>query len=93
MWLYTIVESNAAHETWGKLEEEISKEFVPGDHVRRVRDTLQKLEQLTSCAKYISECRNVVLTIPDVAEGKTFDKYISGHKFEMRVEVMKSTAN
>lgn len=91
VWLYTLVLGNKVPQCWEDFKKAIQSEFVPQDHVRRARDRLRKLHQTTNVSKYISEFRNLILTIPDITEGEKFDKFLSGLKYEVRVEVMKST--
>ena len=40
----------------------------------------------------MSEFRNVLLTIPDVTEGEKWDRFCTGLKYELGIEVMKSNA-
>lgn len=77
--------------TWDLFKAVVVKEFVPDDHVRRARDKLRKLKQTSSVSKYLSEFRNVVLTVPDVTDGEKWDKFCAGLKYEIRLEVMQSS--
>ena len=65
-------------------------EFVPEDHIRLARDRLRTLDQTSSVSKYLSDFRNVVLTIPDISDGEKWDKFCAGLKGEIRLEVMKA---
>lgn len=91
VWWYTLVQANTVPATWQEFKAKVIAEFVPDDHVRRARDRLRKLTQTTSVAKYLSEFRNIVLTIPGMNDGEMWDKFCSGLKYEVRIEVMKST--
>ena len=91
VWWYTIVQANEVPTTWIDFKKAIVTEFVPEDHVRRSRERLRKLKQTTSVAKYLSDFRNIVLTVPDISKGEKWDKFCSGLKFEIRLEVMKSS--
>jgi len=93
VWWYTVVQTALLPNTWEDFKKAVIAEFVPEDHVRRARDKLRKLKQVTSVSKYISEFRNIVLTIPDVTDGEKWDKFCAGLKTEIRIEVMKSTAS
>ena len=64
---------------------------MPEDHVRRARDRLRKLKQTGSVSKYLSEFRNLVLTIPDVTDGEKWDRFCAGLKYDVRLEVIKSS--
>lgn len=65
------------------------REFVPSDHVRRARDKLRKLKQVKSVASYLEDFRNIMLTIPGVPDD---EKFVSGLKKDVCIEVLKSTA-
>ncbi len=62
------------------------------DYARRARDKLRKLRQTGSVSHYLSEFRNVVLTIPGMNEDEKFEKFIQGLNHEVKLEVLKSTA-
>jgi hypothetical protein len=53
---------------WEAFKIAVRTEFVPQDSSRRARDRLRKLYQKVSVASYVSEFRNIVLTIPGIAE-------------------------
>lgn len=91
VWWYTLVQSNQAPGTWNDFKSAIVREFVPEDHVRSARDKLRKLRQTGSVSKYLSEFRNLVLTIPDVTDGEKWDRFCAGLKFDVRLEVIKSS--
>ena len=91
VWWYTVFQSNEVPIIWVAFKEAVVKAFVPEDHIRRARDRLRKLRQTSSVWKYLSDFRNIVLTIPDVTEGEKWDKFCSGLKPEIRLEVMKTT--
>ena len=93
VWWYTMVQSNQTPATWADFKVAITREFVPEDHVRRARDKLRKLRQTGSVSKYLSEFRNLVLTIPDVTDGEKWDRFCSGLKYDVRLEVIKSSFN
>lgn len=90
VWWYTVVQANLAPTTWDTFKAAVVSEFVPEDHVRRARDKLRKMRQTTSVSKYLSDFRNVVLTIPGITDGEKWDKFCAGLKYEVRLEVMKS---
>ena len=91
IWRFTLVKSNTAPTTWEQFRNDIFQEFVPSDHARRAREKLRKLKQTMTVAKYLSEFRNLVLTIPDVSDGEKYDKFVSGLKYQIRLEVMKGS--
>lgn len=71
VWWHTVVQVNQTPATWAEFKELIVKEFVPDDHVRRSRDKLRKLKQTTSVSNFLSDFRNLVLTIPDMTDGES----------------------
>ena len=91
-WWYTLVNSNSIPKTWVEFEEAIIAEFVPFDSVQRSRDKLRKLVQRTSVTSYLTEFRNIVLTIPGMSEGEKVDRFSQGLKPNIRLEVMKAGA-
>lgn len=42
-------------------------------------------------SKYLSDFRNVILTITGINDGEIWDRFCSGLKYKVRLEVMKST--
>jgi hypothetical protein len=62
----------------------VRTEFVPQDSLRRARDRLRKLYQKRSVASYISEFRNIALTIPGITEEEQFDRFCEGLKPEIK---------
>lgn len=90
VWWYTIVNTNQVPTTWDSFKAAVVDEFVPEDHVSRARDMLRKLKQVTSVSKYLSDFRNIALTIPEITDGEKWDKFCSGLKYEVRLVVLKS---
>ena len=88
-----MVQSGLSPKTWPQFCESIHREFVPSDYVRRARDRLRRLKQTGSVSKYLSEFRNIILTLPGVTEGEKLDKFVQGLKHNVRLEVLKSTAS
>ena len=76
--------------TWEDFKKKVGAEFIPSDHVRRARDKLRRLKHTSSISKYLAEFRNIILTIPDVTDDEKLDRFCSGLKYEIRVEVLKS---
>ncbi len=64
IWWYTKVSSGTAPNTWSEYSERIKQEFVLADWAQWVRDKARKLRQTGSVPCFLSEFRNVVLTIP-----------------------------
>ena len=92
VWWYTLVQSGQTPTTWNEFKAAMVEEFVPEHHVRRARERLRKLKQTHSVSKYLSDFRNMVLTIPDITEEEKFVKFCSELRYEVRLEVIKSTA-
>ena len=91
-WWYTITVSNSIPTTWAAFEALVVKEFVPSDSVQRSRDKLRRLYQKTSVAVYLSEFRNIVLTIPEINDGEKLDRFCQGLKPQIKIEVLKAGA-
>ena len=91
-WWYTRVGSNTVPNTWNDFENALLQEFVPFDSVQRSRDKLRRLVQRTSVSVYLSEFRNITLTIPGISEGEQVDRFCQGLKPQVRLEVMKAGA-
>lgn len=84
--------SNNKPVSWAELEASVVKEFVPFDSVQRSRDKLKRLIQKTSVSTYLSEFRNIVLTIPEINDGEKLDRFIQGLKPQVKIEVLKAGA-
>ena len=91
-WRLTRVSTNTIPTTWEALESAVYQEFVPFNTVIRSRDKLRRLDQRTSVSKYLSEFRNIVLTIPDMNEREQVDRFCQGLKPQIPLEVLKSGA-
>ena len=89
-WYYMRVQAGDIPDTWQTLKLGIRAEFVPQDSVRRQRDKLNKLIQITSVASYLEAFRNIVISIPDISEAEKLDKFLNGLKPMIRLEVLKS---
>ena len=92
IWWYTVVQSNNTPSTWKEFKTILREEFIPADHVRRSRKKLGRLRQATSVAKYLSDFWNLILTIPDMSEGEKLDRFTDELKYDIRVELLKSSA-
>ena len=91
-WSHTLVASNTAPATWDGFEVAIEQEFIPFDSVQQSRDKLRQLLQRTSVSSYLSDFRNIVLTIPNMNEGEKVDRFCQGLKPQIKLDVMKSGA-
>ncbi len=60
--------------------------------MQRSRDRLRRLVQRTSVSTYLSEFRNIILTIPGISEGEQVDCFCQGLKPQVRLEFMKAGA-
>lgn len=89
-WWYMQVMSQAIPQTRNNLMQFVRNEYIPFDHVRRVRDKLRNLVQKTSVRVYLNEFRNSVLTIPGMSDGEQIDKFCAGLKPLVRLEVLKA---
>ena len=91
LWWYTLVKANQIPTTSVAFKTAIFDACVPDDHIRRAGDRLRKLHQTSSMSKYLSDFRNVFLTIPDMSNGEKWDKFCAGLKGEIRLKLMKTT--
>ena len=91
-WWYTLVATNSIPTSWEEFEKAIYQEFIPFDSVQRARDKLRRLSQKTSVSSYLSDFRNIALTIPGMNEEEKVDRFCQGLKPQVRLEVMKSGA-
>lgn len=91
-WWFTRVASNTVPNTWDAFENCLIQEFVPFDSVQCSRDKLRRLVQRYTVSTYLSEFRNIILTIPGISEGEQVDRFCQGLKPQIRLEVMKAGA-
>lgn len=91
VWWFTLVQGNSTPNTWQGFKQALLNKFIPDDHIIRERDRLRSCRQKGSVAKYISEYRNLILAVPDISEGETFDRFVDGLKHNILLEVLKST--
>jgi hypothetical protein len=91
-WWYMLVQAGQVPTSWEAFMGKVRSEFIPQDHIRRSRDRLRKLRQRTSLVSYISEFRNIALTISGITEDEQFDRFCEGLKPEIKLEVQKSNA-
>lgn len=61
------------------------------DHTNRAKDKQHKLRQLSPTEKYLFKCRNNVLIISNINEGKKMDHFVDALKYNVQVKVMKSS--
>lgn len=90
VWWNTIVQGGTLPTTWLDFKQEVTQELIPDDHIRRAREKLLTLKQSSSVARYLSESRNISLTIPGMTDGEKWGQFCSGLKCEVRLEVLKS---
>jgi hypothetical protein len=91
-WWYMLVQAGQVPTSWEAFMRKVRSDFIPQDHIRRSRDRLRKLRQRTSLISYISEFRNIALTISGITEDEQFDRFCEGLKPEIKLEVLKSNA-
>jgi Retrotransposon gag protein len=92
-WWYMLVQTGIVPGSWEAFKVAVRTEFVPQDSSRRARDRLRKLYQKRSVASYISEFRNIALTIPGITEEEQLDRFCEGLKPEIKLEVLKGNVN
>jgi hypothetical protein len=91
-WWYIMVQAGSMPGSWEAFKLAVRSEFVPKDSSRRARDRLRKIYQARSVSSYISEFRNVALTIPGITDEEQLDRFCEGLKPEIKLEVLKSNA-
>lgn len=89
-WWYMLVQSGQAPVEWHTFLAKVRSEFIPQDSVDRARDKLRSLRQKTTVLAYLNEFRNTVMMIPGISEDEKIDKFVSGLKPEVHLEVRKS---
>ena len=89
-WWFMLVQAGQAPGQWETFKVALRGEFVPQDSVRRNRDRLRNLRQTTSVAGYLTTFRNLVIGIPGMNEDEKLDRFCSGLKDEVRLEVLKA---
>ena len=89
-WWYVKVQCNQVLDTWAEFENALRTEFIPQGSIRRARDKLRNLTQRPSVSAYLTEVRNTVLSIPGNTEDEKLDRFCSGLKPQVKLEVLKS---
>lgn len=88
-WWFILVQSGQAPGQWDEFVNCVRTEFIPQDSIRRARDRLRGLVQRTSVSAYLNQFRNIVIAIPGMNEGEKLDRFCTGLKPQVRLEVMK----
>ena len=65
-------------------------DFVPLNFRREARNKLRVLLQQAAVEHYVTEFRNTVLHIPNMADDEKFDRFCEGLKPKIPMEVMKT---
>lgn len=77
-------------ETKADFEQPVRQEFIPEDHERRASQKLCTVRQNGSVATYINSFRNITLTVPDLHEKEKWDRFVTGRKPVLSLEVRKA---
>ena len=72
---------------WGGVEDAFKKEFLPKNHISRLRTQLTDLKQTTSVAAYSAAFRQILLSLPKMDPDWVLHLYIQGLKTETRLDV------
>jgi Retrotransposon gag protein len=88
-WWYMLVQTESVPGSWEAFKVAVRTEFVPQESSRRARDRLRKMYQKRLVASYISEFRNIALTIPGIIEEEQLDRFCEVLKPEIKLEVLK----
>ena len=89
-WWFMLVQAGQAPGQWENFETALRNEFVPQDSERRNRDKLRNLRQTASVAGYLTTFRNLVIGIPGMNEAEKLDRFCTGLKNEVKIEVLKA---
>ena len=89
-WWYAKVQCNQVLYTWAEFQIALRTEFIPQESLRTARDKHRKLTQRTSVSAHLTEVRNTVLSIPGITEYEKLDRFCSGLKPQVKLEVLKS---
>ena len=89
-WWFMLVQAGQAPGQWENFKVALRGEFVPQDSERRNRDKLRNLRQTGSVAGYLTTFRNLVIGIPGMNEDEKLDRFCSGLKNEVKLEVLKA---
>lgn len=71
----------------------LATEFIPTDHTKRARDKLRNLKQVPSVEKYLPDYKNTILIFADMSAGEKLNRFVDGHKYSVKIEVMKAGCN
>lgn len=93
MYWYNLATLVNVPTTWDEFKRKLTSEFIPADHAQRARDKLRKRRQIGSVEKFLAEYRNIVLMIPEISGGEKLDRFVEGLKYDVIVEVLKSSRN
>lgn len=92
-WWYMQVKAGNTPTTWSEFKNRVRTEFIPQDTQRRQRDKLRELVQTKSVSSYLESFRNIIISISDLSEAEKLDKFVSGLKPMIRLEVLKAGCN
>lgn len=90
-WWYMLVQSGSAPGSWEAFKTCVQNEFIPQDSVRRSREKLRFLVQRTSVSSYLAQFRNLVIGIPGMNDDEKLDRFVSGLKHSVKIEVLKAS--
>lgn len=90
-WWYMLVRSGNAPGEWEQFKNGVKNEFVPQECVQRARDKLRNLRQLGSVSSYLNHFRNIIIETPGITSDEQLDKFCSGLKSPLRIEVLKES--
>jgi Retrotransposon gag protein len=91
-WWYMLVQGGSVPAGWDAFKVAVRTEFIPQDSSRRARDKLRNLYQRRSVGSYVTEFRNIALTIPGITEEEQLDRFCEGLKPQIKLEILKSNA-
>lgn len=68
----------------------VTQEIILMDSVRRAQERLSILSQKATVSSYINEFRNTVIFVPSISEDEKIEKFWSGLKPMVWLEVLES---
>ena len=89
-WWYIVCQTNDKPNTFQEFANALRAEFIPQDHIRRARNYLSRLRQISSVSVYLSEFRNATIPITGITDDEKLDRFLFGLKPDIRVEVLKA---
>ena len=89
-WWYIVCQINEEPHTFQEFVNALRAEFIPLDHIRRARNYLSRLRQISSVSVNLSQFRNATIPITGIIDDEKLDLFLFGLKTDIQVEVLKA---